>query len=134
MKLRWTRAALLPLAPAAGLLLAVAGAGPVQATGKTLNLSSPVHRPRPGGATTCTTLRAAIGQANSDPANTYSITLPAGTYTLTTGSLSIESAMNITGAGASKTTIVQTACGSRVLTIDPDGTNLAQKPVNITGV
>jgi hypothetical protein len=134
MKLRWTRAALLPLAPAAGVLLAVAGAGPVHATGTTLSVTGLLDGAGACAGTVCPTLRAAVLQANSDPANTYTINLPAGTFQLNGPSLPIESALTITGAGANKTTIQQTLCGSRVLTIDPDGTKTAQKPVTITGV
>src|SRR2546421_5190104 len=55
----------------------------------------------------CTSLRAAVAAANADPGST--ISLGAGTYTLTLGELALTKAVTITGAaqqpGASATTI-----------------------------
>jgi hypothetical protein len=122
--------ALLALAPAAALLVTLAGTGPVHATGTTITVTG--FGDGAGtcpDATHCTTLRAAVGQANDD-ASGDTIVLPAGTYTLSNSdvsfrSLLITTAMTISGAGASTTT-VQGVCdpesswSSRLFTVETE--------------
>ena len=64
-------------------------------------------------ATDCS-LREAIAAANADSSST--VTIPAGTYTLTAGELGVSAYMTITGAGASST-IIDANKASRVLHI-----------------
>jgi len=123
--------ALLPLAPAAALLVAMAGAGAVHASGTTITVTGFGDDPSAScaDATHCSSLRAAIEQADGQSGDT--IVLPAGTYVLSdTGgdfrSLEITSSMTITGAGASTTTVTG-ICNSdatwlsRLFTVNPDG-------------
>ncbi|HMT20338.1 MAG TPA: choice-of-anchor Q domain-containing protein, partial [Promineifilum sp.] len=96
-------------------------------------------------------LRGAISLANGDPYNTYTIMLPAGTYTLNlangegteddnyTGDLDIKTSMTIQGTNATAVSI-ETANGiaDRVIHIFQPGTsgvgNAGNMTVDITGV
>lgn len=85
------------------------------------------------------TLRAAIQEANAS-AGADTITLPAGTYTLTiagagddaaaTGDLDIRGDLTLKGAGAT-TTIISGVAGDRVFHVDPSG---GTSNVSINGV
>jgi hypothetical protein len=72
------------------------------------------------GNSACTTLRAAVTQANLQ-SNTPTIELQAGTFQLTSGQLGLGEAMNIVGAGPggpNGTTIQQTDGQHRVFEVD----------------
>jgi predicted outer membrane repeat protein len=138
MKLRRTRVALLPLAPAVALVAALAGAAPVHAVGTTITVTGLLDGAGEcSDATHCSTIRAALDQAS----NGDIITLPAGTYTVNTSvgennSIRVEKAVTIQGAGSSST-IIERACGSlgRLFTIDTDHstTPVLINDVTITG-
>jgi hypothetical protein len=86
----------------------------------------------------CTTLRAAVASADANPGST--IALGAGTYTLSSGELDIDStstqtsgyALSITGAGENQTVIQQTDGHDRVISIPVGGPYLL-KDLEVTG-
>jgi hypothetical protein len=147
MKLQGKKVALLPLASAAALLLALVGAGPVHATGVTINVTGLTDGLSAcADATHCSTLRAAVAQANDGD----TVMLPAGTYTVDqtglsstlpassalSNSIEITKGITIKGAGAAST-VIQGVCGwiSRIFTVDTDTANATPgAPVTITGV
>ncbi|HEV7678893.1 MAG TPA: choice-of-anchor Q domain-containing protein [Candidatus Dormibacteraeota bacterium] len=138
MKLQGKKLALLPLAPAAALLLALAGAGPVHATGTTINVTGLTDGVGSCvDATHCSTLRAAVAAAVDGD----TVLLPAGTYTLSatgldTNSIEINKAITVMGAGAAST-VIQGVCDwtSRIFTVDTDApAGGAAAPVTISGV
>jgi hypothetical protein len=93
-----------------------------------------------GTASACTasqgdcSLRGAFAFADANPGTT--ITIPAGTYSLTLGELRIGTATNtnttITGAGAATTIIRQTTANSRVINVNPN--YVANVTASIAGV
>ncbi|MGA2010115.1 MAG: hypothetical protein ABSH51_06230 [Solirubrobacteraceae bacterium] len=94
--------------------------------------------PDGGGASTCTTLRAAIDQADTQ-SNAPTIRLAAGTYELTAaggGQLAVTASMTIDGVGpgtAAGTTIAQTDGVDRVLELSGSKASLTLTDLEITG-
>jgi hypothetical protein len=133
MRLRSKRAALLSLAPAAALLVAIAGAGPVHAVAATITVTGfGDGAGECADATHCDTIRGALDLAHDGD----TILLPAGTYTVAgpvdgEHAIEIDKAVTILGAG-SGTTIIMRSCGTlgRIFTVDT-GTG---KSVTISGV
>jgi len=105
---------------------------PAYAAGFTVNNISDVHDAKPGdglceipnGKGVCT-LRAAIDEANALAGKSaHQIAVPAGTYLLFLGELTVQAHVEITGAGAA-TTIVDGQRASRILTVNASaGANL----------
>ncbi|MCL4541670.1 MAG: CSLREA domain-containing protein, partial [Chloroflexi bacterium] len=81
------------------------------------------------------TLRAALEEINAQPAGlSFTITVPADTYTLTLGTLTISVASTITINGASQgSTTVSGNQQSKVLTISNQGANVTLTAVTVTG-
>jgi hypothetical protein len=70
----------------------------------------------PGSVYQCSTLRAALFASDATPGVTDSISLHAGTYTLSNGALTINDSVVITGVGA-RATSIQGSGSDRVLTV-----------------
>jgi CSLREA domain-containing protein len=109
----------------------------------TVNTTADAHDAHPGdgkcadAAGQCT-LRAALDEATASPSgSTVSITVPAGNYDLTLGSLTLGSAtvpLSITVAGAGAGATVVTATGRfRVLLISGYHTTAALMNLRLTG-
>src|SRR5215467_10976169 len=113
----------------------------VNTTAFTVNTTADAHDAHPGdgscadAAGRCT-LRAALEEAAASPSGSkVRIAVPAGTYDLTLGSLTLGSAvpLNITVAGAGAASTVVAATGKfRVMAVTPHTTGLLQN-LEITG-
>ncbi len=138
-------------AAGAGACLLTAGAAawaPGVALGRaasltfTVNATADAHDAHPGdglcaGSAGRCTLRAALEEADASPSgSTVHIMVPAGTYDLTLGSLTLGSAtvpLNITVDGVGVTSTVVAATGkSRVMTITSRATGVLEN-LQITG-
>ncbi len=116
--------------------------GQASALSFTVNTTADAHDAHPGdgicadAAGQCT-LRAALEEAAASPSgSTVGITVPAGTYDLKLGSLTLGSAtvpLNITMDGAGATSTVVAATGRfRVMTVTPDATGVLEN-LQVTG-
>ncbi len=123
-------AVMLWLAPAAW----GAAASTLQVSGFADAASGTCGAPDPSGLATCTTLRAAIAEADTQ-ANAPQINLTAGTYPLTAaggGELAVTASMTISGV-AGQTTIEQTAPGDRVLDLSNPSAAVSLTGLEVTG-
>jgi len=84
------------------------------------------------GVWDCTTLRAAVAQANGSPADVDTIELPARTYTIDRGEITIGEQLNILGDSA-RTTMIQGDNESRLFHILPSATNVVIGQVTLAG-
>lgn len=138
---RPTRAATIAGAVALASLIAISVAGSAEAATSlsfTVNTTADAHDATPGDGLCASTsaqctLRAAVEEANAQPAGTtVTVTVPAGTYKLTLGTLAIShSTIQITGAGATKTIVQQN--GSRAVASVASGSKATLTALQLTG-